>query len=327
MSFLILDKGKVFAKCLNVLLNDDSEHLKKATSEIVLYILKSETILGTKLWKVLDKEVITPNLVLLESAVTETDPLLAWLKKRYSEIGHLEGNLRLLLTSKVECVRKEAQGCLRTILSRQPNSETKIPRFSTILAQDLTALSTDISPIALNLRRVFEENATHDIKNLLDFLDSSPDYEIIGRQSALDNLLVNLSDPRSNREFLDHHGIEKIARFLDKCLDERCAQLLVLYPLALSVLTRSLKHTLGKIEDGSTKNSLLFSHLRGLFVFSNRENPDVLQKIIANLALMLYHPWLDCEDGINLTLPACVIKSINFPLHVLEEAPQPPSTQ
>ena len=91
-------------------------------------------------------------------------------------------------------------------------------------------------------------------------------------------------------------------------------------------ISYSLKHTLGKIEaDQSTRNSLLFAHLRGLFVFSNDENPaGVLEQIIANLALMLYHPWLGCDnDGINLTLPACVVKRVNFPLSVLEQTPHP----
>ena len=207
--------------------------------------------------------------------ISENEPLLSWLKNRYSN-GYLAGNLRLLLTSKVECARREAQGCLRTILSRQPNSETKVPRFSAILEHDLTTLVSSIAyPIVINLRciKAKGENtaAAHDTKTLIDILETSPDYEIIGRQNALDHLLVNLSNPASNQEFLNHHGIEKIARFLDKCLDERCA-LIGLFPLALAVLMKSLNHTLGKVDDESTQQFLLFSLLRGLYVFLNRSS-------------------------------------------------------
>ena len=57
LSFLILD-DKIFAQCLQILLEDREEELvKKATSEIVLYLLQSEKVFGPKMWKIMEKKV------------------------------------------------------------------------------------------------------------------------------------------------------------------------------------------------------------------------------------------------------------------------------
>ena len=329
LTFLILDEGgRLFAKCLAIVLSEDKdaeEMMKKAASEIVLYLLKSEKVLGKKMWKMLEKKVIQPNLILIECCIHD-EPLFAWLKKRYAdENDHtvqasLEGNLRLLLTSKSESARREAQGCLRTLLSRQPNSATKLPRFSSIVAQDLTQVKGE-ERLALNTRTAKDniDVSTEDIKTLLDVLHSPPDYDILSRQTALEQLLTYLENyPGTHKDFLDTNGVEKVTLLLDKCLDEQFNYWLTLYASAIQVLKTVLTYQFSKIKPDEEVQKLLYYTLtRGLFVFSS--TPQVLNDIIVVLSLLLYAPCLG-TSGSHLTLPSEMLRTINFPIEAVEAA-------
>ena len=329
LTFLILDKGRLFAKCLAIVLSDEDveeEMVKKAASEIVLYLLKSEKVLGKKMWKMVEKKVIQPNLILIECSIGYDQTLFSWLKKRYSDDhavqASLEGNLRLLLTSKSESARREAQGCLRTLLSRQPNSAMKLPRFSTIVAQDLTQVAYGKEPLVLNMRTAKDiidvsSEFQEDIKKLLDVLHSSPDYDIVSRQTALEQLLTYLENyPGHHQEFMDINGVEKVTLLLDKCIDEQFNHWLTLYASAIQVLKTVLTHQLGKVKPEEDLLKLLYYTLtRGLFVFST--TPQVLNDIVVTLSLLLYAPCLG-TTGSHLTLPSEMVRTTNFPIEVVE---------
>ena len=133
--------------------------------------------------------------------------LSTWIRDKYSnpEWKHsLAGNLRMLLTCKIPSLQKESQSNLRTILSREPNSQTKLPRFSTLIKIDLTNEDE-----ILNKGKFFgklnipEETQnldfpSRDVKDLVDVLNLSPDYDVISRKNALEQLTLVMESKTSS---------------------------------------------------------------------------------------------------------------------------------
>ena len=144
-------------------MTSESKHIRQASEEIVLYILKAEKILGQKLWKSFVEKVLKPNLTFLECFATT--PMSKSTNESFDSdarnflgnfvlsmvspdterqvIGGLDsfdvlkGNIRLLL-SKSSQVRDRAQTNLKCLLSQEKDSHFKLPRFSVIAETELT---------------------------------------------------------------------------------------------------------------------------------------------------------------------------------------------
>ena len=133
--------------------------------------------------------------------------LSTWIRDKYSnpEWKHsLAGNLRMLLTCKNLIFQQESQSNLRTILSREPNSQTKLPRFSTLIKIDLTH-DDEILKKRKFLRKlnISEETQnldfpSRDVKDLVDILNLSPDYDVISRKNALEQLTLVMESKKSS---------------------------------------------------------------------------------------------------------------------------------
>ena len=85
LSFLILDHGKIFQTLAQSSLNvSESQHVKKAAIEIILYLMKSEHIFDRQSWKMISHGIIHPNLPLIEACFNEHGGILVWIKDKYS---------------------------------------------------------------------------------------------------------------------------------------------------------------------------------------------------------------------------------------------------
>ena len=85
LSFLILDHGKIFQTLAQSSLNvSESQHVKKAAIEIILYLMKSEHIFDRQSWKIINHGIIYPNLPLIEACFNEHGGILVWIKDKYS---------------------------------------------------------------------------------------------------------------------------------------------------------------------------------------------------------------------------------------------------
>ena len=163
LSFLLIDGVNIFREILQFGMTSESKHIRQASEEIVLYILKSEKTLGQKMWKSFIEKVLKPNLTFLECFATT--PTSKPTDERFDSdarnflgnfvlsmispdterqvIGGLEsfdvlkGNFRLLL-SRNSHVRDRAQANLKRLLSQEKDSHFKLPRFSVIAETELT---------------------------------------------------------------------------------------------------------------------------------------------------------------------------------------------
>ena len=116
----------------------------------------------------------------------------------------MAGNLRMLLTCKTPILQQESQSNLRTILSREPNSQTKLPRFSTLIKIDLTHEDEILKKRKflgkLNIPRETQnlDFPSRDVKDLVDILNLSPDYDVISRKNALEQLTLVMESKKSS---------------------------------------------------------------------------------------------------------------------------------
>ena len=116
----------------------------------------------------------------------------------------MAGNLRMLLTCKNPILQQESQSNLRTILSREPNSQTKLPRFSTLIKIDLTHEDEILKKRKflgkLNIPRETQnlDFPSRDVKDLVDILNLSPDYDVISRKNALEQLTLVMESKKSS---------------------------------------------------------------------------------------------------------------------------------
>ena len=114
----------------------------------------------------------------------------------------MAGNLRMLLTCKNPILQQESQSNLRTILSREPNSQTKLPRFSTLIKIDLTHEDEILKKRKflgkLNIPRENLDFPSRDVKDLVDILNLSPDYDVISRKNALEQLTLVMESKKSS---------------------------------------------------------------------------------------------------------------------------------
>ena len=133
--------------------------------------------------------------------------LSTWIRDKYSnpEWKHsLAGNLRMLLTCRNPILQQESQSNLRTILSREPNSQTKLPRFSTLIKIDLTHEDEILKKRKflgkLNIPGETQnlDFPSRDVKDLVDILNLSPDYDVISRKNALEQLTLVMESKKSS---------------------------------------------------------------------------------------------------------------------------------
>ena len=116
----------------------------------------------------------------------------------------MAGNLRMLLTCRNPILQQESQSNLRTILSREPNSQTKLPRFSTLIKIDLTHEDEILKKRKflgkLNIPRETQnlDFPSRDVKDLVDILNLSPDYDVISRKNALEQLTLVMESKKSS---------------------------------------------------------------------------------------------------------------------------------
>ena len=116
----------------------------------------------------------------------------------------MAGNLRMLLTCKNPILQQESQSNLRTILSREPNSQTKLPRFSTLIKIDLTHEDEILKKRKflgkLNIPGETQnlDFPSRDVKDLVDILNLSPDYDVISRKNALEQLTLVMESKKSS---------------------------------------------------------------------------------------------------------------------------------
>ena len=79
-------------------------------------------------------------------------------------------------------MRQECQSNLKTILSLEPNSQTKLPRFSTMIQLDLIQGDILNRKVKFNLPKSQNfDFPSRDIKDLVDVLNLSPEYDLISR--------------------------------------------------------------------------------------------------------------------------------------------------
>ena len=320
LSFLIYDRGEIVKELLKCSL-DNEDHVKKASIEIVLYLLKAEKFLGWQLWKTVNQEIIKPNLALLECCVQEDDQvsLSRWIFCHLTDgISHFEGSLRILLTSLNSSLRSDAQANLRTILSKQPQSQTKLPKFVDILKIDISDLAMNYPPINLSLRTAKNQIMEHmSVKDLLDLIRLSPDYDILSKKAALQHLTLLLETDSSN-DFIELRGLDLILELLDKCLDENggCMEL---SPYVLESLKAFFVHQSKFIndfkQDKETYSRFLYAYSRSLYLHHNHK--EVLDQIMVVLMLVLFHDWLKLENSV-ISMPKFMLDKLNFRISVEE---------
>ena len=330
LSFMIYDKGNIVQELLKSSLEND-ELVKKAAIEIVLYLLKSEKVLGKQLWKIVKNEIIQPNQALLECCVQAEDQinLSRWILSNLmpDDLSHFEANLRLLLTSKNISIRRDAQAQIRTILSKQSSNgpQTKLPRFGTILQTDLSELcNTAFSreKIHLNLRTV--KNNTNNsvehvsVKDLLNIITISPEYDVLTKKSALQQLGLLLEETSNAKDFKEFGGLNIVLDLMDKCLEEKSSTSDLL-PFALQTLKTICLHDRSFVEflkmdtEENCYKQMLYVLTRSLYIYQE-DSQDVLENIVTILVLTLFHDWLNLDDSNRLSMPSFMMNKLNLPI-------------
>lgn len=139
-------------------MTSESSHIRQASEEIVLYLLKGEKVMGPKLWQTFVEKVLEPNLAFLEcfAATTSVEKFDSDARKflgnfimsmlhvdpdhqvisGLSAFDVLISNCRLLLSAK-SGVRDRALTNLKCFLSQEKNSHLRLPRFSVVAETDL----------------------------------------------------------------------------------------------------------------------------------------------------------------------------------------------
>ena len=312
LSFLILDRGEIFKRLAKTCLDSKSPlPVKKAAADIILYLVKSEHILTKSLWKILSSEIIVPNLILLEACIhiEELATLANWIRDKYSNPDwkpSLPGNLRLLLSCPNFHIREEAQCNLRTILSREPNSHTKLPRFSRILQTDLAQLNLN-----LEFDNAKSDHETHhvDLKDIIDTLHLSPDYDVLSRQGALERLSLALNHAEIQTRFVRLNGPEILLRVLEKSLEETVNWFETLIePLMKSFCSLFTSFKL----DNELEQKFSYAVARCLFAAHEKYAFDVTAKAAI---LHLYKNCIKFEESV-FTLPEALVHNLNFPVTV-----------
>ena len=226
----------------------------------------------------------------------------------------MAGNLRMLLTCKNPILQQESQSNLRTILSREPNSQTKLPRFSTLIKIDLTHEDEILKKRKflgkLNIPKETQnlDFPSRDVKDLVDILNLSPDYDVISRKNALEQLTLVMESKKSSLSFLEFNGANILQHLMDKCLDETTNFSSLLFPL-IQCIKGVLIYNLNAFQH----EKLLYGLTRLLFLF--HDNAQVLDEVIMASVLVLYNGWLKVED-LNLTLPTFLANNLDFPVKV-----------
>jgi hypothetical protein len=232
----------------------------------------------------------------------------------------LKGNFRVLLTCKNPTLRQDAQANLKSLLSKEPNSQTKLPRFSSMLKTDLSQVLFKTSAINVNLRMVEFETPPGDIQVVLEMLKLAPDFDLLSKKTALQQLMLMLETSTCLEVFLQANGLEILIKLMDKCLDERLNHLSILPP-ALECLQKVLLHDhrlTAAIQDDNDKY-LLYILTRCAFVFCENHHQSVLNSVLICSSLLLFGDGVLKITDSSLSLPSEMIQRLHFPLNTLEQ--------
>ena len=149
----------------------------------------------------------------------------------------------------------------------------KLPRFSTLIKIDLVQNDEILkNKLRLNIRDNEDlDYPSRDIKDLVDVVNLSPDYDIISRQDAREQLTFVLESKKSCDIFIEFNGVNVLHHLIDKCLDETSNYTSLLFPL-IKCIKVILVHNI----DGFEQEKLLYGLTRSLFLFS--DNFDALDE-------------------------------------------------
>ena len=86
------------------------------------------------------------------------------------------------------------------------------------------------------VRHAIVDDNNVDVKDLLDILHLSPDYDILSRKNALNHLGADMAqNPCDCERFFKFNGLEIILDLMEKCLDET-KNMIELLPEVIKVL-------------------------------------------------------------------------------------------
>ena len=325
LSFFILDHGKILNELTKMILCEkSSSSVRKAGVEIMIYLLKSEHLWTRKSWDMVIEEVIRPHMVDIEACASLaseaglTTSLLSWIKDQYSDSKDvlrmsLEGNFRILLSSKIICLRQEALCNLRTYLSREPRSSIKLPRFADMIKIDLVEFLDNLQERNCLFSSLNAISEPFDMKDIIDVLHLSPDFDVVSRKSALLQLSAILHEDTCQRNFLDLNGFEVLFNLFTKCLEETRIDWKELLPYLLEVLKSMANVFHQLVTENDVKDDFLVALLRTMFVFCDQ--PEVLQDILG-LSLLLLFPKDAIVTHSGLSMTQDLLQHIDIPIKV-----------
>ena len=155
------------------------------------------------------------------------------------------------------------------------------------------------------------------VKDLLDLIHLSPDYDVLSKKAALQQLSLVLET--NVNDFVEFRGFDIIFDQMSKGLDEMNNSLELL-PFALETFKVACVHCPNFIQQLRVEKEkylqLLYILARSLYMY--HDLPNVLEQVIVSMILILFHDWLK-HDLPHLQMAKFMINKLNFPIEVHEE--------
>lgn len=346
LSFLLDGGAEIFKEILEYGMILETKHIRQAAEEVVLYLLKGERTMGSKLWQKFLETVLRPNLPLLECfALTSSSKLDSQESETRSFLGNfvssmltpdsdrqvisgirpidiVKGNLRLMF-NKHSDVRENAQAKIKCLLSQETDSSLKFPRFSNIVKTELTDyfIGHKVQMISRNIDDSGNEELATTVQDLFYILDADESVDSSLKRAALQKLNLILSGVSAlQKVFIDLGGIQILDQYLERCLSETnqnypvelLPQVVQLYKV-IAVQQQQIRDQLAKPES----ISFLFSLIRSAFCFPNDQY--LRRDVTILFVIILFHGHIQLEPTSperphQLSIPKILATNLIIPI-------------